>query len=265
MFISSTHIYHVEASFDSIFPATTKKSFGDLRDPYYYNSDPRARPMACVDTTDLCFGDGEICWSMTSPLPPNVPDSGAYWLMKWALEKSNTYESIKYRLGSALLAAKNVAQYVSTPLSPEQWVVEGSALFATSLARIQYEANAIATGEDRERPGYIEVTPDEGRGRLCRIYKFKSTGYSNINILAWVGLSLLAAAIWLLSWKASRTESHSEDSDQNLDGEPLLVDVVIVWVWESIIWVSKRSWNLFSTFLKYMNYGIVWCLQKLGK
>jgi hypothetical protein len=185
--------------------------------------------------------------------------------MKWALEKSNTYESIKYRLGSALLAAKNVAQYVSTPLSPEQWIVEGSALFATSLARIQYDVNSIATGEDRERPGYIEVTSEEGRGRLCKIYKFKSLGYSNINILAWIGLSLLAAAIWVLSWKTAGPESHTEDSVDTLDGEPLLVDVVMVWLWESIAWVSKRFGSLFVISLQYMNNGIVWCRQKLDK
>ena len=118
--------------------------------------------------------------------------------MKWALARSNIYESIKFRLGSALLAAKSVAQYVSTPLSDHQWTVEGSQLFATSLARIQFDAKAIATGEDRDRPGYIEVTPVEGKGRLCGIYKYKSIGYSNINIMAWIGIGTAAAAIWVL-------------------------------------------------------------------
>ncbi|MCJ1454649.1 hypothetical protein MMC28_005002 [Mycoblastus sanguinarius] len=186
------HIYHVKPSFDPIFPATEPRYFEDDRDPYYYNNDHRARNLACVDTTEVCSPDGKTCWSMTTPVPPDIPSPPAYWLTKWSLENSNIYDSLKWRLGTALLAQESISQSISQPLAHDQWQLEAAQLFATSLARIQYDAWGIATGEDRERPGYVEVTPDEARGRLCRLYKFKSPDYTNINLAAFVGLPLLA-------------------------------------------------------------------------
>jgi hypothetical protein len=56
-FITSMHIYHIKPSNDPIFPATTPIYFPGYRDPYYYNDDPRAQTLACVDTTTLCSLD----------------------------------------------------------------------------------------------------------------------------------------------------------------------------------------------------------------
>ena len=220
------HIYHVEPSFDPIFPANEPRYFEGFREPYYYNADPRARALACVDTSELCSPDGTTCWSMTSPLPPDIRSSPEYWLMKWSLENSNTYDSIKWRLGTALLAQESVSQSVSIPLSPYQWQLEASQLFATSLARIQYDAWNIATGEDRQRPGYVEVTPDEAKGRLCRLYKFKSSDYTNINLAAFIGLPLLAIAIFFLSWDANVVGMGSK-KDESAASRPLIIDVIV--------------------------------------
>ena len=203
MFVSSIHIYHTERSFDPIFYANEPRYFEGSRAPLYYNSDPRARVLACVDKSEVCSPDGNTCWSMTAPVPEKVSSSAAYWLMKWSLENSNIYESIKWRLGTALLAQESVSQFVSLPLPSNQWQLEARQLFATSLARIQYDALGIATGEDRQRPGYVEVTPDEASGSLCGIYKFKSPDYTNINLVAFIGLNLLAIAIIILSLNAS--------------------------------------------------------------
>ena len=168
------HIYHVKPSFDPIFNAQEPRRFPDLRGTYYYNSDSRARPFACVDTSELCSPDGNTCWSMTASTPLSAKDSPAYWLMKWSLENSNVYDSIKWRLGSALLAQELVSQSLSNPLRSNHWQLEASQLFATSLARIQYDAWKIANGEGHDRPEYIEVTPDEGKGRLCGLYKYRT-------------------------------------------------------------------------------------------
>ena len=203
MFISSTHIYHTDRSFDPIFYADEPRYFEGLRDPLYYNSDPRARVLACVDKSEVCSPDGQHCWSMTAILPEQVSLPRAYWLMKWSLENSNIYDSIKWRLGTALLAQESVSQFVSLPLPSNQWQIEASQLFATSLARIQYDALSIATGEDRQRPGYKEATPDEARGQLCGIYKFRTPDYTNVNLVAFIGLNLLAIAIIILSLNAS--------------------------------------------------------------
>ncbi|MCJ1282510.1 hypothetical protein MMC26_001833 [Xylographa opegraphella] len=201
IFVVSNHIYHEEASFDPIFPATEPRYFPEETKPYYYNSDPRARVLACADSTELCSPNGQTCWNMTAHLPQGVPDMPAYWFMKWSLENSNTYEAIKWRLGNALLAQESISQSVSKPLPSNQWEIEASQLFATSLARIQYDAWAIARGEDHELPGYVEVTPAEARGRLCRLYKFNSVGYTNVNLLGFIGLPLAAIVVWILSWE----------------------------------------------------------------
>lgn len=252
IFVSSMHIYHVKPSFDPIFPANEPRYFEGYREPYYYNADPRARALACADTSELCSPDGTTCWSMTSPLPPQKRSSPEYWLMKWSLENSNTYDSIKWRLGTALLAQESVSQSISIPLSPYQWQLEASQLFATSLARIQYDAWKIATGEDRERPGYVEVTPDEAKGRLCRLYKFKSSDYTNINLAAFVGLPLLAITIFILSWDANVVGLGSKE-DKSAASEPLIIDVIVISIFDILLALAVG-----------IKTGITALLQKLG-
>ena len=247
------HIYHVKQSFDPIFPASEPRYFEGFREPFYYNADPRARALACVDTSELCSPDGTTCWSMTSPLPPDIQSSPAYWLMKWSLENSNTYESIKWRLGTALLAQESISQSVSNPLSPYQWQLEANQLFATSLARVQYDAWKIATGEDRERPGYVEVTPDEAKGRLCRLYKFKSSDYTNINLAAFVGLPLLAITIFILSWDASVVGVGSK-IDESAASEPLFIDVLVRFIFHVLLTLTAD-----------IHTGITTSFRKLGK
>ena len=217
-----------------------------------------------------------MCWSMKSPLPADDPNTGSYWLMKWSLENSNTYESIKWRLGSALLAQESVSQLVSVPLPDNQWEVEASQLFATSLARIQYDAWGIARGEGRGQPGYIEVTPDEGRGKLCSLYKFKSTGYTNVNLIGLIGLPLIALVIFILSLDVSSLPScmrqsgagagaaaelggneggsgSSSQSQQSRPGrkqetssKPLVVEIVAISTWRTLVNLVKWAWWLLN-------------------
>ena len=161
-------------------------------------------------------------------------------------ESSTVYDSIKWRLGTALLAQESVSQSVSNPLSPDQWEMESSQLFATSLARIQYDAWGIARGEDRERPGYVEVTPDEARGHLCRLYKSNSTGYTNVNLLGFICLPLAAIAIFISSLKASSTWWGAASKDgESLSSEPLIIDVV-----------ASRICSITLDILA----GVLWCL-----
>jgi hypothetical protein len=107
--------------------------------------------------------------------------------MKLSLERSNTYEVLKHRLGSALLAQQKIGGYFTTGLSSEQWKVEANSFFATSLARVQWDLWTIATGEDIDLVGYKDYTPDEAKGRLCGLYKFNKKGFANIH-LAWFWL-----------------------------------------------------------------------------
>ena len=183
--------------------------------------------------------------------------------MKWALENSNTYDSIKWRLGTALLAQESVSQSVSVPLSPYQWQLEASQLFATSLARVQYDAWKIATGEDHERPEYVEVTPDEAKGRLCGLYKFKTSDYTNINVAGLIGLPLLAFVIFFLSWDASVIRLGSK-KDGSTASEPLVIDVVVRFICHVLLALTLRIYKGVSALIVGIYHGISTLFRKIG-
>lgn len=231
------HIFHQKPSLDPIFHGNEPRHFEDLRRTFYYNSDPRARALACIDKSEVCSPDGKTCWLMSSPVPNGVPAPSAYWLMKWSLVNSNIYDSIKWRLGRALLAQEGISQSISIPLPRNQWQIEVSQLFATSLARIQYDALGIATGEDRDRPGYVEVTPDEAKGRLCGLYKFNTSDYTNINLVAFIGLEVLAIAIFYLSLDA-RPNGEANSSSQSLK-----IGVLVNYIWDLILRAMVSIWT----------------------
>ena len=174
MFVSSMHIHHVQESIDPIFPARESRNIPCQRDPLFYNADRKATVLACADKTELCSPDGKACWDMNAAVPAGVLSSPSYWLMKWSLENSDTYNSIRWRLGNAFLAQEMISQSTSRPLARTQWQLEAKQSFATSLARAQYDTRKIALGVDSDHPQHVEETPVEGRGRLCGIYKFKT-------------------------------------------------------------------------------------------
>jgi hypothetical protein len=123
--------------------------------------------------------------------------------MKLSLENSNIYDSIKTRLGDGLVAQGRVSQYQSQDLGDAHWRVEAERLFQTSLARIQYDAWAIGTGEDQARvsdDGYANDTPDEARN-LCGIFKFLSSDYRNVPQTLYICLISIYPGLLLLSMK----------------------------------------------------------------
>ena len=186
---------------------------------------------------------------MTAPVSEKVSSSAAYWLMKWSLEDSNIYDSVKWRLGTALLAQESVSQFVSLPLPSDQWQLEASQLFATSLARIQYDALGIATGEDRQRPGYVEVTPDEAKGTLCGIYKFKSPDHTNINLIAFIGLNILAIAIIILSLNASTIGLLPKSQvNEKASTRTLVIGFIVNQIVDLILFLIASIW----TFIKFV-------------
>lgn len=173
--------------------------------------------------------------------------------MKWALENSNIYDSIKWRLGTALLAQESVSQSISIPLNPYQWQIEASQLFATSLARVQYDAWKIATGEDRERAGYVEVTPEEAKGHLCGLYKFKTLDYTNVNVAGFFGLPLLALTIFILSWDA-RVVVLGSKSDRSTTSEPLIIDVIVRSICYVLLALTVGIYKLISTVFRKIGH-----------
>ncbi|KAH7111226.1 hypothetical protein EDB81DRAFT_368049 [Dactylonectria macrodidyma] len=195
LFISALHILYLDSSSDPIFIADEKYLFEGEPKPWWYKSDSRFGVLACIDNHQLCSPDGQTCWSMTDVRNDLSPD---YWLMKLSLEASNIYDAVARRLGSALIAQERVSQSASAGLRDDHWRFEAARLFATSLARIQFDAWSIASGEDREQEGFIDLTPDEAKD-LCGLFKFKSTGFRNLGMRLLICLVLVPPLLWILS------------------------------------------------------------------
>jgi hypothetical protein len=204
IFISALRIFYPRPNRDPIFPAD--HPFGSGDHPWYWKSDPKARALACIDSSEICTYDGAKCWPSHDlthggfsdiSLPPD------YWYTKLSLENSNIYDSIKTRLGDGLVAQGRVSQYQSQHLGDAHWRVEAERLFQTSLARIQYDAWAIGTGEDQARvrdDGYANDTPDEA-GNLCGLLKFLSSDYRNVPQTLYICLMSIYPGLLLLSMK----------------------------------------------------------------
>jgi hypothetical protein len=137
--------------------------------------------------------------------------------MKFALAKATIYDAIQTRLGDALIAQEMITGYQSRGLVADQvetwklhWMQEVERLFQTSLARVQYDAWSIGSGEDEKRvisDGYSNYTDAEA-GNLCGLFKFKSSQYSNLLVGWYIGLLFLLPALWVLAAEVATIRSR---------------------------------------------------------
>ncbi|KAH7091531.1 hypothetical protein FB567DRAFT_546248 [Paraphoma chrysanthemicola] len=155
IFVSSLRIYYEEYSTDPIFPADKMVALpGDTRS-WFRNSDPRAQPLACMDTTEVCTDDGKSCWDINTPDKEKTVSDNAteFYLLYAALYKTDTYYSFAKRQGRSLIAQKKVSQYFSLALGTNAWVDEVENWVRTSLARTSINAWSVASGEDSVHEG----------------------------------------------------------------------------------------------------------------
>jgi hypothetical protein len=199
IFVTALRILYTKPSNDPVFPADKAFRYPGDKGYYYYNSQAKARAFACIDETIFCAPSGSPCWHANDPIPADGFNTSSYWLMKYALKSSNTYDAIKLRLGSGLLAQQRVGQSRSTALADNHWQLEAEHLFKTSLARAQFDAWSIASAEDHDNPTYTDTLPDEARGEVCGLFKFQASGYVNIRIQPFVWLMLAWPLMLLLS------------------------------------------------------------------
>lgn len=164
--------------------------------------------------------------------------------MKLALKDSTIYNSISLRLGTALVAQDMVSQFQSLQLSEDHWMTEARRLFATSLAFAQIKAWSIGSGEDfvhEKDYGWKDQTPDEAleSGGLCGLLKFNSTGYTDIDLLAFIlllvlpwPLTALLSTKWttvcswwanISSWFSGRGSDHQTNPDENPESNTTVV------------------------------------------
>jgi hypothetical protein len=242
MFINPLHILYLKASADPIFVADHAFYYPDDPVPIYYKNDAMYRVLACLDTKVICLPNGGPCRPLVGGGGGGVdgkrghdddPDEDLppeYWLLKWSLDHSDTYYSIAKRLGTALAAQDMISQYTSVPLGDRHWVLEAERLFATSLARVQFDAWSVGSGEDAPRlgeEGYRDETP-AGVGNLCGRVKFRSSGYTNVDALRFWLVMAITPLAWLLSlevrtvvraWRVIK-KGNRDSAEEEEDGAP---------------------------------------------
>lgn len=229
VFVTPLHIIYTKPSNDPIFRADTKFRYpGETRD-YYKNGSPKSRAFACIDETLFCEASGTYCWHEHETIPKEAPDvknDPAYWFMLYSLKKSNTYDSIKLRLGSSLIAQQRVGLARSQPLLDNHWQLEAEHMFKTSLARAQFDAWSLASGEDHDDATYMNTVPGKA-GDMCGLFKFHARGFVNVQIWPFsllcsiLPLTLIfsvetktyrqkanSAFLWMKNWVTRTSRSH---------------------------------------------------------
>ncbi|KAH7369555.1 hypothetical protein BKA65DRAFT_1132 [Rhexocercosporidium sp. MPI-PUGE-AT-0058] len=213
MFVQSQNNYHTQPLKDPIFPANALVTPPPLRGkPLYYNADPFATVLACVDRASICTLSGDFCWSGNLDKPPKAlnPTSHiekmGYYMLDISLRRSSVCNSISMRGGNALDATSkmqsNITLPVSLPLSSTQWKVEAKALFETSLARIQIELRDYVRGRGANECNFANRI-DDGFLDMCSAYQFRTVGWKNLNAAGfWLVLGLVLIIYFLsIEWK----------------------------------------------------------------
>jgi hypothetical protein len=220
IFVSSLRILYEEHSDDYIFPADENYPLPDDPRPWFRNSDPRARPLACINTVEVCTADGKMCWNLNEPTnnttaPDDTPE---FVLLYSSLYKTDIYYSMAKRQGRSLLAQKKVSQYFSAGLGDDPWVAEVENWVHTSLARTSINTWSVASGEDavhEGKGGFIEITKGYD---LCGRYKYNAQGYQSlllgpiILVFAWLPL------IWGLTLDGKLAEQNLKKPYRILKG-----------------------------------------------
>ncbi|KAE9369935.1 hypothetical protein N431DRAFT_414288 [Stipitochalara longipes BDJ] len=211
IFVSSQRIYYRKGSEDPIFPADEPIPLRGEKTPWFRNSDPRARPLACIDQVEVCSGDGKACWFFDEPIPKDDSNETIklppeFWLMYIALRKTNVYNAIIKRLGRALIAQSKVSVFFSQPLGDYHWVDEVERWVATLHAMTQINSWSTASGEDsihEGKDGYTLITDPDEFGNLCDKFKFRPQGYASLLSVPFWFIVFSLPTFWVLSRKWS--------------------------------------------------------------
>ncbi|KAI9699287.1 MAG: hypothetical protein M1836_002897 [Candelina mexicana] len=178
----------------------------------FYRSDRFVNVMGCIDQHQYCnpnaLGQDNACTELSSSggagfaislLRAN--DIQILTASRLAVEISSltTYGSINGRGASALRASETVYNKDQAPLPNNQWQIESSSWFATSLAKLQRIAVEYATGPDFLPEGAIVQKPPGSIWRaMCRTQKVRDTGANtSFNVLGVVLIIALGGLIIL--------------------------------------------------------------------
>ncbi|KAK8071360.1 hypothetical protein PG997_011563 [Apiospora hydei] len=244
IFVSSCRILYNGRCDDPVFPANRELFPIDRPVPKYYNSDPRPRVLVAIDEMRVCANDETVCDS-PDELPKGISRElrSAFEMARTVFKRTSTYNSLRYRRGSALVAADGISDFESRQLDDEQWIIESEALFRTSLARLQFNARDFAMGDrpqGRYRDAYNNTTPDWARYGNCVPYKFPlPSQYTNIRVGHFAFL-LVPVGLLVGSLKASYPKKELPFS-----GSWLVFDSVLYYIISANYLLGNALWYLF--------------------
>ncbi|KAK4697740.1 hypothetical protein P7C71_g386, partial [Lecanoromycetidae sp. Uapishka_2] len=168
-----------------------------------YEADLYVSALACTDQYQYCNPNNGRCTSLTASnlllpelgsLDLNAAQLATYARFVYMLNFQGLYSTVVSRGASALLASRGLEQATNThsALPNNQWQLEVSSWFATSLAKLQQQTVNYATG-----PAYVpqgttinRPTTDE-ETQQCKQQKIR-------NVTSTISFSVLGVAIILI-------------------------------------------------------------------
>ena len=197
-------IWYEGQSTDPVFPADLPQNFQG-RD-WYRKSDPKATALGCIDQTFLCDRNGENCKSNFETFDEIQEQDADFWMLRTALNQSDTLNSMILRQGNALVAQERLSIFNSPRLGSQHWKEEAERIFHSTLAWVQFATWGLADGEGKQfvaDEGYSDFTPKHLNGDLCKLFKFRATGVINVRLWPLIIWSLVWPMTWALSLDVS--------------------------------------------------------------
>jgi len=204
--VSNLGIAYPQKQEDPIFPA--EKTYDN---EWYYNTRWHGGVLGCLDRQYICNPDAQCRtpWSWGTGAYADSEDARVISYLHLSLIMSTMGSSIGYRKATGLDANYKLSRGLSLVLDREQWKVEVLQLFQASLARIQVSARNMARGDPNiptyGRKDYLDRIPQ--LREICNMYKFKSTGWRNINVAGF--LSAIGGGLFALF--LGRTTENEEE------------------------------------------------------
>ena len=203
---------------DPVFPALRLQTYridGTNRSqPHlYYNNKTDYSKIVCEESTEICDYQTNECWNGPPghARPRNVVvsrsvasgrngshEDPARMLLEIALSGSSIINSISGAYTN--FEATSHCQYFRCEALPaDQWIVECRRWFEVSLALAQFYALEIVRGIDNDGADYQNIPPTD-RG-LCHVFKFRSTGWRNVNVWGFFGILVVSLGLFIGSIK----------------------------------------------------------------
>lgn len=181
--------------------------------------------LGCIDDISICDVDLKKCWNYLDYLESGAIDPKYGGQVMDRLPRIFDDTGPKPDLARALLYSSMQNSFIGLPmdyhlegvshcrdgnlcydLPRNQWRVEARQMFETSLATMQFNVLDMVRGNIITADPTTHWNVPLNYQGMCRMGKFKSTGWQNVSFWGLFGVLFLAAAISLASVKSEKGE-----------------------------------------------------------